>query len=105
MQDRAGGAEGIIRHGDTSPDAMREKARFVMNIMGERLRALGGDWSRVTAIDVYTAHPIHSFLVDEILRPAGAAAIHGVRWFPSRPPIEGLEFEVDMRGVSRELIL
>jgi len=59
---------------------------------------------RATAIDVYTAQPIHDYL-DDILRPAGPAAIHGVRWFPSRPPIQGLEFEVDLRGVARELVL
>jgi hypothetical protein len=105
MRDRARGVDGIVRHGDTSPDGMREKARFVMGIMQERLRGLGADWSRVTAIDVYTAEPIHGFLVDEILRPAGPAAIHGVRWFPSRPPVQGLEFEVDLRGVARELVL
>jgi hypothetical protein len=103
MGDRSRGAEGIVRHGDTSPDGMREKARFVMGIMKDRLAGLGGDFSRVTAIDVYTAHSIHGFLVDELLKPAGAAAIHGVRWFPSRPPIQGLEFELDMRGVAREL--
>ncbi len=40
MRDRARGAEGIVRHGDTSPDGMREKARFVMGIMQDRLRAL-----------------------------------------------------------------
>ena len=105
MRDRARGAEGIVRHGDTSPDAMREKARFVMSVMQERLRGLGATFSRVTTIDVYTAQPIHDFLLEEILRPAGSAAIHGVRWFPSRPPIQGLEFEVDMRGVARELML
>ena len=105
MGDRALGAEGIVRPGETSPDAMREKARFVMGIMADRMKALGADWSRVTTIDVYTAHPIHAFLVDEILHPAGAAAIHGVRWFPSRPPIEGLEFEADMRGLGREIVL
>ena len=76
-----------------------------MGIMQERMRALGAEWPRVTTIDVYTAQPIHGFLVEEILRPAGAAAIHGVRWFPSRPPILGLEFEVDLRGVLRELVL
>jgi hypothetical protein len=103
MGDRARGADGIVRRGETSPDAMREKARFVMGIMADRMRELGAEWARVTTIDVYTAQPIHAFLVDEILRPAGAAAIHGVRWFPSRPPIEGLEFEVDMRGLRREL--
>jgi hypothetical protein len=105
MRERARGADGIVRHGDTSAEAMREKVRFVMGIMEERLHVLGGDWSRVTAIDVYTAQPLHGFLVEEILRPAGPAAIHGVRWFPSRPPIEGLEFEVDLRGVGRELVL
>jgi hypothetical protein len=105
MADRTRGADGIVRRGETSPDAMREKARFVMGIMRDRMRALGAEWSRVTTIDVYTAQPIHGFLVEEILRPAGAAAIHGVRWFPSRPPIQGLEFEVDMRGVLRELVL
>lgn len=103
MRDRA--QNSIVRRGETSPDAMKEKARFVMNIMGERLRGLGGDWSRVTVLDVYTAYPIHSFLIDELLTPAGPAAIHGVRWFPSRPPVEGLEFELDMRGVNRELVI
>jgi hypothetical protein len=85
MGDRARGADGIVRRGETSPDAMREKARFVMGIRQERMRALGAEWARVTTIDVYTAQPIHGFLVDEILGPAGPAAIHGVRWFPSRP--------------------
>jgi hypothetical protein len=103
MRDRARGAQGIVRLGDTSPEAMREKARFVMGIMQDRLGALGGAWSRVTAIEVYTALPIDSALLAEILGPAGPAAIHGIRWFPSRPPIQGLEFEADMRGVAREL--
>jgi hypothetical protein len=75
-----------------------------MTIMQDRMRELGAAWNRVTAIDVYTAQSIHGYLED-ILKPAGPAAIHGVRWFPSRPPIEGLEFEVDVRGVGRELVV
>jgi hypothetical protein len=105
LKDRAQGPEGIVRHGDTSPDGMREKARFVMATMQDRLRTLGGDWPRVTAVDIYTAHPIHALVLDEVLAPAGAAAIHGVHWYPSRPPIQGLEYEMDMRGVARELVL
>lgn len=105
LRDRALGPEGIVRHGDTSPEAMREKARFVMATMQERLRTLGGDFGRVTAIDIYTAQPIHALVLDEVLGPAGAAAIHGVHWYPSRPPIHGLEYEMDMRGVARELVL
>jgi hypothetical protein len=105
LRDRAQGPEGIVRHGDTSPDGMREKTRFVLHTMQERLHALGADWPRVTAIDVYTAQPIHGLVLEEILHAAGPAAIHGVRWFPSRPPIQGLEFEMDLRGVARELVL
>ena len=44
LRERAQGLDGIVRHGDTSPDAMREKARLVMATMQERLRALGGAW-------------------------------------------------------------
>jgi hypothetical protein len=105
MRERGKGAEGIVRHGDTSPGAMREKARFVMTIMQERLLALGGTWDRVTVIDVYAAQPIHEIVQQEILPHAGPAAIHGVRWFPSLPPIRGLEFELDLRGVARDLVL
>ncbi|MCI0546211.1 MAG: RidA family protein [Candidatus Rokubacteria bacterium] len=104
MRDRGQGNDGIVRYGDTSPDAMREKARFVMGIMKDRMQALGAAFARVTVINVYCAEPIHGLMAD-VLGPAGGAAIHGLRWFPSRPPVKGLEFEVDMRGVARELVL
>jgi len=105
LRARAQGPEGIVRAGETTPDAMREKARFVMGIMQDRMWALGGAWNRITMLDVYTAQPIHGLVEDEILRLAGPAAIHGVRWYPSRPPIQGLEFELDMRGLAREIVL
>jgi hypothetical protein len=105
MRERGVGVEGIVRHGETSTDAMREKAAHVMGTMQARLRGLGVGWADVTAIDIYTAQPIESFVADVVLRPAGAAAIHGVRWFPSRPPIVGLEYEMDLRGVVRELVV
>ena len=38
-----------------------------------------------------------------LLSPLGAAAVHAFHWYYSRPPIVGLEFEVDMRGVRQEL--
>jgi hypothetical protein len=105
LRDRAQGPEGIVRHGDTSPNGMRDKARFVMATMQERLRTLGGDWTRVTAIDIYTAEPIHAVVLGEIVKAAGPAAVHGVHWYPSRPPIQGLDYEMDLRGVARELVL
>ena len=98
-------AEKIVRRGETTPDAIREKAAFVMSVMQTRLRGLGADWSDVTTIDVYTPHPIEPFVRDVLLGTAGPAAIHGVRWYPSHPPIVGLEYEMDLRGVARELTL
>lgn len=34
LADRAQGPEGIVRHGDSSPEGMREKARFEMDLRG-----------------------------------------------------------------------
>jgi len=40
MRVRGVGVQGIVRHGETSPEAMREKAAHVMGVMqGEALRA------------------------------------------------------------------
>jgi hypothetical protein len=103
LRDRASGPEGIVRRGETSADAMREKATYVMGVMATRLRGLGADWPDVTMIDIYTAEPIEPYLAQTILTPAGSAAIHGVRWFPSRPPIAGLEYEMDLHGVVRDI--
>jgi hypothetical protein len=97
--------EVIVRNGETSDEAIAEKANFVMGLMGTRLRGLGADWSHVTAIDVYTIHPIDRLLPEIILGRVGSAAVHGVRWFFSRPPIEGIEFEMDVRGVRTEIRL
>lgn len=105
LRERALGPEGIVRRGDTSPAAMREKAAYVMSVMQDRLKGLGAGWADVTAVQVYTAYPIEGFLAETVLEAAGPAAIHGVRWFPSRPPVQGLDFEMDVRGVGRELVL
>lgn len=93
----------IIRVGDASPDAIAEKAEFVMGLMEARLKGLGGDWDRVTAIDIYTVHPLDKVLPDQVLAKIGPAAMHGVRWFYTRPPIEAIEYEMDLRGVISEL--
>jgi hypothetical protein len=96
-------AEGIVRAGDTSSEGIAAKVTFVMDLMEHRLRGLGGDWPQVTAIDIYTVHPIDRLLPQVILGRAGPAAMHGIRWFFSRPPIVGIEYEMDLRGVRTEV--
>jgi hypothetical protein len=98
-------AADIVRRGETSPEALAEKAGYVMQTQQARLTGLGASWADVTAVDIYTPHPVHALLERAILPAMGGAAIHGVHWFLSRPPIDGLEYEMDMRGVRREVRL
>ncbi len=93
----------IIRLGDTSPEAMREKARYVLGAMETRMAALGVGWAEATTTQVYTVHDLHPFLADEIVSRGAAAA--GLTWYYARPPVEGLEYEMDVRGVPVERVL
>jgi hypothetical protein len=94
----------VVRRGETSTDALREKARFVMERMSARLSGLGAAWSQVTGVQVYTVHNIHPFL-PEILAGMGEASRLGIGWHYARPPIESIEYEMDLRGCRREVIL
>ena len=95
----------ILRAGETSMDAVREKVRLVIGIMQSRLSGLQVKWSEVTTVDIYTVHPLHHILAEELLIPMQEAVRHAVRWYYSRPPITGLEYEMDMRGVRKEFYL
>lgn len=93
-------AERTIRFGETSSDAMAEKARFVFGEMERRMTLLGFGWRDTTDVQVYTYHDIHPFLEGEIVRRG--AARHGIAWHYCAPPVVGLEFEVDCRGIEHE---
>lgn len=95
-------AEQIIRRGETSPDAIRQKAEYVCDVMDQRLRALGGDWNDVTAVSAYTIHPLDPILESVLLARLPAARRLGVRWLYSRPPVVEVEFEMDLHGVATE---
>ncbi|MBT3345249.1 MAG: RidA family protein [Gemmatimonadetes bacterium] len=96
---------GIIRRGDTSPESMHEKADYVMKVMEQRLDGLGARWDLLNVINVYTIYPIHEFHEDVILNRLGPARRMGIHLHDTRPPIQGIDFEMDMRGVNREIIL
>lgn len=95
----------IVRRGETGPEALAEKSGFVLGLMEARLRALGASWSEVTTTSVYTVHNIGALLAPRILPAMGKARWHGVLWYYARPPIEGIEYEMDLRGCRRESII
>ena len=98
-------ARDIIHRGDVSSEGLRAKARQVLGLMDERLAGIGAGWSDVTVIDVYTVHGIADIMRDLLLPRAGQAALHGIRWHFTRPPIAEIEFEMDVRRCHREIIL
>jgi hypothetical protein len=100
---REGGAsyrERTVRWGETSPEAMREKALHVLGEMERRLGLLGQSWRSTTATQAYTVHDLYPFLADAIV--ARGAARLGLTWHLCRPPVRGLEYEMDCRGTAAE---
>jgi hypothetical protein len=95
----------VVRRGETSMDAVREKAGFVLDLMESRLRALGVWWEEATAVNIYTVHDVHALMKDTILPRVGAAALGGLTWHYTRPPVETIEYEMDLRGCRREMVL
>jgi hypothetical protein len=103
---REGGAsyeERTIRRGESSPDAMLEKARYVLGEMERRLATLGFTWADTTATQVYTVRDLHPFLADEIVRRGAAHA--GLTWHYARPPVRDLEYEMDCRAVGQVRVI
>jgi hypothetical protein len=92
--------ERTVRFGDTSPAGMRDKAVFVLGRMEQRMAALGKAWPDTTASQVYTVYDLHPFLQDEIARRG--AARQGLTWHLARPPVKGLDYEMDCRSVPVE---
>ncbi len=92
-----------VRSGDTSPEGLREKARFVLGTMEQRLSELGAGWPDVTGTHLYTVYDIHPLLKDELA--ARGALQRGLSWHFARPPVQGLDYEMDVRGVAREGVL
>jgi len=92
--------ERTVRFGDTSADGMRGKAVFVLNRMEQRMAALGATWPDTTASQLYTVFDPHPFFQDEIARRD--AARHGLSWHLARPPVQGLDYEMDCRSVPVE---
>jgi hypothetical protein len=89
-----------IRFGDTSPDGLRAKGGYVLDRMEQRMAAVGAAWRDATAVQVYTVYDLYPFLADEIVRRG--AAQHGLTWHFARPPVVGLDYEMDCRSVRVE---
>jgi hypothetical protein len=96
-------AQGTIRPGDATPAGVRAKAEWVMGEMEHRLAGLGYGWADATVANVYTVRDIHPLLAD-VLLPITSLG-RAVTWHFSRPPVAVLDYEMDVRGLPRELVI
>lgn len=93
----------IVRLGETTPDAIQEKADCVLGIMKHRVECLQAPEVSGSVINVYTAHSLTDVLAQKIIAALPRAAHIGFRWNVSRPPVEEIEFEMNLRGVVQDL--
>lgn len=79
---------------------IKAKATCALDELERRLSLFGFDWSKTTGNAVHCPYDIFQALTEEIT--ARGAAQAGTTWHLCRPPIEGLDFEMDTRAVSVE---
>ena len=95
--------ERIVRYRDLSPGGWKEKVGFTVREMESRLAAFGFGWGDTTATQAYTVHDFHPVTIEELVRRGAMRS--GLTWHFARPPVVDLEFEMDCRRVSREVII
>lgn len=92
-------AERIVRYEETSTDALEEKALFVVEEMRRRLELLGFGWADTTAVQAYSVRDFHHVMPEMARR---GVLNKGLAWHFARPPVIGLEYEMDCRVVHDE---
>jgi len=96
-------AERTVRYRDLSPDGLKEKIRYVVGVMEKRMAEFGIGWKDATAVQTYTVHDFHPVFVEEMVRRGAARS--GLTWHFARPPVVDLEYEMDCRRVTREIVI
>lgn len=74
----------------------------IVQLIEQRMADLGVSWSEATESQIYGTRADHQLFAaggltrfEELVRP-------GLRWFFSRPPIDDLKLEIDVRGLAHE---
>jgi hypothetical protein len=105
MPDRASFPDGVIRHGEFDHTALTEKAMYVAAELRARILALGSTWHDTDRVRVYSARrPVRSVCL-QVLDGMGIRPTSDLVWHRTAPPVLGLELEMDVRRLGRELVL
>jgi hypothetical protein len=93
------GPENIIARGDLSLNGLNLKVECVLEIMCERLSALGFSNDSPTTINVYTKHKILD-VAEKIAVRLPSVAQNGYTSWLTKPPVVEIEFEMDCSRYS-----
>ena len=93
----------IIAYGDHSQSGLQVKIEFVIQEMEKRLESLGFTWNDVACTQAYSVHNIGG-LVERLLAGQGFMR-NGLSWHYARPPVMGLDFEMDLRGTVNQVYI
>ena len=96
------GPENIVARGDLSQKGLSLKVDCVLDIMLERLHALGVE--NPTTVNVYTAHVV-SNLNEMIEKKLPSVSRHGYSTWLTTPPVKEIEFEMDCASYSKWVVI
>jgi hypothetical protein len=102
---REGGKREVVAAGDISLEGLRRKNACILEALNGLLSEMKLGWSEATAVNLYTVHDLHPLFATDLLPALGAAANRGIRWHYARPPVIGLELEIDGYAAREELAL
>jgi hypothetical protein len=95
--------EDLVRAGASTPDALLEKTQRVVEVVVDRLAALGVGWDDSVVVHLYSGHDIAHGLRRGLLAAIGVRPAHGLVWHDTAPPVLDLELEIDVRRYQREI--
>lgn len=85
--------------------AASDRLGSIVEALEARMSELGVSWADTSAVNLYAASASLTELLPGVLDQLGSHAVRGITWLPSLPPVTGLQFEIDARGVGTELTL
>jgi hypothetical protein len=87
---------------DGTPGGLAAYWAAIVKELEARMSALGVGWSDATETQLYATLVDHELFASQDLPHFAEIVRPGMRWFFSRPPIDTLNIEVDVRRLSRE---
>ncbi len=92
----------IIALDDHSAAGIGAKMDFVISALAQTLIHLEVDASSLTHVHTYTRLPIAVATLNDALSGVCGSLSCGIRWFYQCPPVQGVEFEMDVRRIVGE---